>query len=144
MRDEGQRPRKFHQGLTEQACAALGAQLEGAPRAAVPSAVAHLVDWFWELDNSRQGNGSGPNPLAWSDIEAWTRLMGITPEPWELRALQQMDHVQLRRILDQIAGRRKRQKPGQAPEAETLPKLQPGMLRLIASRDVETKGGAIE
>lgn len=123
---------------------ALEARLEGAPQAATPSAVAYLLDWFEELDLSRQGNGSGPNPMAWSEILAWSTLMGVALDPWELRALKRMDHIHLRRILDQIAGRRKQQQSGATPEAGNLPKLQPGMLRLIASRDVETKGGAIE
>ena len=141
-RAEGTAPRKFHERLTEQACAALAAQLEGAPRAAAPLAVAHLLEWFDELGGGRSGNGSGPNPLAWSAMLAWSKMTETVPEIWELRALQRMDTVWLRSVLDKIAARAPRRagSPDEPPDPKTLPRLMPGMLRAIAGRDIEDGG----
>lgn len=58
-----------------------------------------MLDWFLELDAGRTFGASmagvHPNPLAWSEIAAWSRLTGINPDPWEIAALRAMDRVRI-------------------------------------------------
>lgn len=63
--------------------------MQGGPE--FPFALAYLLDWFQELQLSRTGNGFGPNPIAYQEIEAWQRLNGIELEPWEIQALKRID-----------------------------------------------------
>lgn len=56
----------------------------------IPGPVAHLWDWFWQLDQSRQ-YGDFPQALAWHDVAAWAGLHAISPHPWELQAIMSMD-----------------------------------------------------
>lgn len=62
----------------------------------MPAAAAHVWTWFQDLNAGRSGNGFGPNPLSWSEIGEWTRLRGIRPRDWELRALRALDALYLR------------------------------------------------
>lgn len=57
--------------------------------------MAQILGWFWELDASRTANFHGPNPLAWAEIAAWSRLTGATPQPWEIDILRALDRVRL-------------------------------------------------
>lgn len=75
--------------------------------------MAHLLDWFHELGQGRSGNGSGPNPLAWSDIAAWAETTGVMLQAWECSVLRALDAELLRFFA--------RRDDTQAPE--TLPKF---------------------
>lgn len=39
----------------------------------------------------RGGNGFGPLPISWSEIEAWARLNRIRPTPGELECLGMLE-----------------------------------------------------
>lgn len=58
---------------------------------AVPFQLAHLLDWFRELNTGRTGNGFGANPLSWGEIDAWIRLTGRTVRDWEIGLLRALD-----------------------------------------------------
>ncbi len=60
-----------------------------------PPAGLHVHQWFVELDAVRTGNGYGANPLTFGEIDAFVRLKGLAPEPWEIEALRQMDVVRV-------------------------------------------------
>ena len=60
----------------------------------IPDAALDLWGWFWELDGGRQ-SGMSQNPLLWSEIESWGRLMRIKPAPWELTVIKAMDRAYL-------------------------------------------------
>lgn len=58
------------------------------PTASPPHEVAHLWDWFWALSNRRQ---SGPEPLAFAEIEAWSRMTATPIRPEEVEMIAAMD-----------------------------------------------------
>lgn len=51
------------------------------------------MQWFRELSRGRGSSGFGPNPLSWSDLEAWAARMGRNPAPWEVGALFMLDEA---------------------------------------------------
>ncbi len=53
-----------------------------------PEALAHLWQWFWELVSQRKQD----EPLGFSEMLAWSRLMQIPITPWEAKVLVQMDN----------------------------------------------------
>lgn len=50
---------------------------------------------FLELSGQRMGNGFGPNPLQYTEIEAWQRMKGRRLRAWERNALLSMDRAYL-------------------------------------------------
>lgn len=62
----------------------------------MPSVLAYLWIWFCELDVGRGNNGFGLNPLTFSELLAWTQLMRVKPEPWEIEAIKRIDAVRIR------------------------------------------------
>ena len=71
------------------------------PAVTVSVPLRYLLDWFFELDAGRGGNGFGLNPISFADIEAWSRLTGARPLPWEVRAIKAMDAA----LLGELAKR---------------------------------------
>lgn len=61
----------------------------------MPAAAEHLWQWFVELDAARSSNGFGGNPIGFGEVEAWARLTGRSPRPWEVTALRRMDALRL-------------------------------------------------
>lgn len=57
----------------------------------LPPEGAYLWGFFADLHSARGSSGFGPSPLAFSDIEAWSRLSGNHLDPWELRAILGID-----------------------------------------------------
>ena len=55
-----------------------------------------VADWFWELHGARGSSGFGaPEPLRYTEIEAWARLTGVRLNPWGLRLLKMVDGIYL-------------------------------------------------
>lgn len=50
----------------------------------------YLWTWYIELA-TRRPSGMGVEALRWSEIEAWARLTGRAPEPWELEIVMAID-----------------------------------------------------
>lgn len=65
------------------------------PEPDVPDAGDHLWEWFWSLDAARPSNGFGANPITYSEIEAWARLVDAEPSPDEVRVIKAMDGAML-------------------------------------------------
>lgn len=61
----------------------------------IPQAGRHLWDWFWELHQGRGSNGFSPNPISWTELDAWARRFGLDLNPFELCALKSMDRAYL-------------------------------------------------
>ena len=59
----------------------------------IPKEGLHLWNWFWELSSGRGSNGFGPLPLAFSEIEAWTRLRGVSLRPREVGIIKRLDRA---------------------------------------------------
>lgn len=55
----------------------------------------YLWHWFGELHAARRAGGFGPEPIAYADLDAWARLSGRYPRPWEVRWLMDLDAVWL-------------------------------------------------
>lgn len=56
-----------------------------------PEGAEYLWRWFAELDNDRGDTGDGPAPITYQDIEAWARLTGRKPRPWEVGVIKALD-----------------------------------------------------
>lgn len=74
-------------------------RLEGPP---LPYCLRHLWEWFGELADARSG-GMGPGPITFQDIDAWARLTGRHPTPWEVSVIRQLDGLWLSIMPDQNA-----------------------------------------
>ncbi len=57
----------------------------------VPEALDYLLGYYDELALSRSAGMSGLDPIRYVDIEAWSRLMDMTLEPYEVEGLLQID-----------------------------------------------------
>lgn len=64
---------------------------ENAPR--LPREMRYLWRSFLQLHRARGSNGWGPNPIAWSEIDAFCRLTESTLDPWEVEALCALDEA---------------------------------------------------
>jgi hypothetical protein len=63
------------------------------PASDPPELAEHVWSWFWELSDARGSNGFGLNPIAFSDIAAWSAMTGAEPSEWEVRAIREMDRA---------------------------------------------------
>lgn len=61
----------------------------------VPEAGLRAWDAFWRLDARRSGTGYGPNPVSYSEIDAFCRRTGIALRQWEIAALDEMEQARL-------------------------------------------------
>lgn len=80
----------------EQVAKSLGrvpADLIGPP---FPDRYGHLWECFLDLHSGRSYSGSGPNPLSWQDILAWSRLTRAGLREWEVRVIKALDQLWLR------------------------------------------------
>lgn len=67
----------------------------------IPAAFQHIWDWFCELSAARSGNGAGPNPIAWTEIEAWARLTGRLISPRDVQAIAALDQAYFTELSEQ-------------------------------------------
>ena len=58
-----------------------------------PDIISHLWEWFIELNNARPRTGMGASPIAYSEIVAWSSLTRVTPSPWEVGIIKQIDSM---------------------------------------------------
>ncbi len=67
------------------------------PAVDIPSAAVFVWPAFWEINEGRQV-GMGFNPLSFSEIDAWARLIGFVLTPDEVRWIKYMDMALVRSI----------------------------------------------
>jgi hypothetical protein len=60
-----------------------------------PDRTAHIWQAFVDLHSGRSYSANGPNPLTWSDMQAWAALMGLDLKEWEIRVIKALDGVWL-------------------------------------------------
>lgn len=72
--------------------AALRAQLAGG-KARPPEAAAPLWGAFNRLSRQRTWHTNGPNPITFTDIESYCRLMRLPLEPHHISILMEMDRI---------------------------------------------------
>lgn len=68
------------------------AALEGPP---APPELEYLLGWAIELGEGRRYGMNGPEPISYTDIDAWARLTGRAPAPHEVQALVLLDRARL-------------------------------------------------
>ena len=59
----------------------------------LPYCVTYLWQWFCELSGGRGYSMSGPLPLNYSEIQAWSQLTKTSPTVWEVQAIKAVDRV---------------------------------------------------
>lgn len=57
---------------------------------------AYLWAWYCDLAQTRAAGGFGPARISRLEIQAWERDEGVRLEPWERRAIMQLDAEHLR------------------------------------------------
>lgn len=77
------------------------------PRPEIPDAGCDIWDWYWQLRQAAAFGVSGPGPLAYTEIEAWSRLLCISLGPMDIRLLFALD----RTFLDCWYDERKKKTP---------------------------------
>lgn len=60
----------------------------------LPADTSHIWYWFLDLDRARQV-GMQANPIGFSDIAAYSSLMDISMQPWEVAAIRKVDDIAL-------------------------------------------------
>lgn len=80
-------------------CAALEAHMAG-ERPRPPEGSAVLWNAFLALSRARSVGPAGPNPIAFSEIEAWARLTRTPLEPHHVDILAAMDAVWIGRAYE--------------------------------------------
>ena len=63
-----------------------------------PIGADHLLEWFWRLSARRSAGGFAPSPISFEAINAWSRLSGEAPEPWEVGVIELLDNAFLMAI----------------------------------------------
>ena len=58
----------------------------------------HVWHWFWVLSERRQRGMSGPQPLQWTEINAWREMMRVMVLPEEIDVLLMMDSAWLEAV----------------------------------------------
>lgn len=58
-----------------------------------PPSLAHVWIWYCELAAVRGSTGFGPARIDYAGIEAWSRLTGACPTPFEVDCLIALDRV---------------------------------------------------
>jgi hypothetical protein len=58
-----------------------------------PESIIHIWYWFQQLSRTRSSNGFGQDPISYNEINAWSQLTGVDPEPIEVQAIMVIDSV---------------------------------------------------
>lgn len=82
--------------------------MDGPP---IPEAAGYLWAWWRDLHGRRRYGASGPEPVAWADVEAWSRLTCRRLVPWEIDILTHLDDLWLS-VQAEFARKRRRDDGG--------------------------------
>lgn len=65
-----------------------------------PERYAYIWDMFLSLHSGRSCSSSGPNPLSWADMKAWSDIQHIDLKEWEVRAIKTLDMTWLNTVRE--------------------------------------------
>jgi len=87
---------RFHGGATarehlEAIEARTGKRPTELDEAEIPDQLAHVWNWFTQLNAARSGNGYGPNPISYTEIASWASLTGAAPTSFEVLLIRAID-----------------------------------------------------
>lgn len=69
----------------------------------LPNCTVHVWQWFLRLNAKRTSSGMGPpNPIPYSEMQAFFYFEDIQPFDWELRLLEAFDRVAMDAYSKQI------------------------------------------
>lgn len=68
--------------------AELEVELAGDP---VPAELRYLLGGYWRIRRRKGGNGFGPSPIEWPDIDAFLRHSRVNLAPWEVEIIEELD-----------------------------------------------------
>jgi len=61
------------------------------PEPTIPEGGEYLWQLFWRISNRRLSNQSGPQPISFSEMQAFSACTGVNLEPFETDAVIAMD-----------------------------------------------------
>ena len=65
------------------------------PQPDIPEDGVDLWEWYWQLRNAASFGASGPNPLAYTEMQAWSHLFQIHLSALDIRLLMVLDQQYL-------------------------------------------------
>ena len=60
-----------------------------------PREVIYVWNSWVELNGARGSSGFAPHPISWSELDAYSRMIGVEIYPWEARAIRAIDDAYL-------------------------------------------------
>jgi hypothetical protein len=69
-----------------------------------PDVAAHIWATFIELHDGRTYGMSGPNPLSYEGIHAWSSLVGLELSPWEIELIKSLDNLWIKTTSEEADG----------------------------------------
>ena len=64
-----------------------------------PSLLDYLWEWYKQISEGRTGGGFGISHLSWLDLNAWCTMTGTKLNPWEAKAMIEIDTLFVRSRL---------------------------------------------
>lgn len=61
----------------------------------IPHCLYHVWNWFWELHGGRSSGFNGPEPILYSEINAWVNTKKILIHDFEIDIIKKMDSIYL-------------------------------------------------
>lgn len=92
--------------LKKQLCEAMQAHLATGKSPTLPEAGRLLWGFYGDLAATRTWHNSGPNPISYGEIEAWSRLHRWPLEPHHVEIIKAMDSTWLEHTYATMRGQR--------------------------------------
>lgn len=70
----------------------------------LPREARYLWTTFVSLHRARTSSGFGPNPITWTEIDAYCRLNGTALDPWEVEAVRALDDTYMSVAAEELEG----------------------------------------
>ncbi len=65
-----------------------------------PKLLLYVWSAFCSLNSARTAGFSGPNPITYSELNAWKELTETPLKAWDIQAIKRLDQVYLRAVND--------------------------------------------
>ena len=75
-----------------------------------PDDMLEVWKFFIDLNNARSGNGFGANPISYSDMYSYFKLIDIQPDGWEVDTIRKLDMIALDAFAEQAKKDQKKNK----------------------------------
>lgn len=75
-----------------------------------PDGMVEVWKFFIDLHNARSSNGFGVNPISYSEIYSYFKLIEIQPQEWEIDVIKKLDKVAMEAFAEQSKREQKKSK----------------------------------